>query len=51
MSIWFSGGFRVMTVGILAYSHPIPFDCVVKPRFKGVESLLSEERERFGIQM
>jgi hypothetical protein len=40
-----------MTVDILAYSYPIPFDCVVKPRFREVESLLAEERERFGIQI
>ncbi len=38
-------------VDILVYSRPIPFDCVVKPRFKDVESLLAEERERFGIQI
>jgi hypothetical protein len=38
-----------MTVDILAYSRPIPFDCVVRTRFSEVESLLAEERERFGI--
>jgi hypothetical protein len=40
-----------MTVNILAYSRPIPFDCVVKPRFREAESLLAKERERFGIQI
>ena len=41
-----------MAVDILAYtSRPIPFDCVVKPRFREVESLLAEERERFGVQI
>ena len=40
-----------MTVDILAQSPPIPFDCVVKPRFSEVESVLAEERERFGIQI
>jgi hypothetical protein len=40
-----------MTVDILAYSRPIPFDCVIKPRFREVESLLAEERELFGIQI
>ena len=36
---------------LLAYSRPVPFDCVVKPRFGEVGSLLAEERERFGIQI
>jgi hypothetical protein len=36
-------------VDILAYSRPVPYDCVVKPRFPDVESILAEERERFGI--
>jgi hypothetical protein len=40
-----------MTVDILAHSRPVPFDCVVKPRFREVEHLLAEERERFGIKM
>ncbi|KAI0276734.1 cytochrome P450 [Russula aff. rugulosa BPL654] len=31
--------------------RPIPFDCVTKPRFREVESVLAEERERFGIQI
>ena len=35
----------------LACSRPVPFDCVVKPRFADVESILAVERERFGIQM
>ena len=30
-------------------SRPVPYDCVVKPRFAEVESILAEERERFGI--
>jgi hypothetical protein len=38
-----------MRVDIVAYSRPIPFDCVVKPRFREVEYILAEERERFGI--
>ena len=29
-------------------SRPVPYDCVVKPRFAEVESILAEERERFG---
>ncbi|KAF8488217.1 cytochrome P450 [Russula emetica] len=41
----------LMTVDILVYSCPIPFDCVVKPRFREVEYLLADERERFGIQI
>jgi hypothetical protein len=36
-------------VDILACSRPVPYDCVVKPRFAEVESILAEERERFGI--
>ncbi len=35
----------------LVRSRPVPFECVVKPRFAEVESILAEERERFGIQM
>jgi hypothetical protein len=35
-----------MMVELLAYSRPIPFDCVDNPRFREVESLLSEEREQ-----
>jgi hypothetical protein len=30
-------------------SRPVPYDCVVNPRFPEVESILAEERERFGI--
>ena len=37
------------SVDILACSRPVPYDCVVKPRFPEVESILAEERERFGI--
>jgi hypothetical protein len=40
-----------MRVDIVAYSRPISFDCVIKPRFREVESLLAEERERFGIRI
>ena len=40
-----------MTIDILAYSHPIPFDCIVNPRFREAESVLAEERERFGVQL
>ncbi|KAH9987255.1 cytochrome P450 [Russula vinacea] len=29
--------------------RPVPYDCIVKPRFAEVESILAEERERFGI--
>ena len=36
-------------VDILACSRPIHYDCVVKRRFIEVESILAEERERFGI--
>ena len=40
-----------MRVDIVGYSRPIPFDCVVRPRFREVGSILAEERERFGIQI
>ena len=36
-------------VNILERSRPVPYDCIVKPRFAEVESILAEERERFGI--
>ena len=36
-------------VDVLACSRPTPYDCVVKPRFPEVESILAKERERFGI--
>ena len=36
---------------MLGFSRPVPYDCVVKPRFAEAESILAEERERFGIQM
>ena len=32
-----------------ADSHPVPYGCVVTPRLAEVESILAEERERFGI--
>jgi hypothetical protein len=31
------------------YSRPVSYDCVLKSRFPEVESILAEERERFGI--
>ena len=34
---------------MLACSRPVPYDCVVTHRFPEVESILEEERERFGI--
>jgi len=39
----------VVDAGI--FIRPVPYDCIVKPRFADVESLLAEERERFGIQI
>ena len=38
-----------LLVNIPACSRPAPYNCVVKPRFAEVESILAEERERFGI--
>ncbi|KAI0276739.1 cytochrome P450 [Russula aff. rugulosa BPL654] len=38
---------NVVDAGIV--TRPVPYDCVVKPRFAEVESILAEERERFGI--
>jgi hypothetical protein len=35
---------------MLGCSRPAPYDCVVKPRFAEVESILVEERDRLGIQ-
>ncbi len=35
--------------GMLVRSRPVPYDCVVKPRFPEVESILAEERERLGM--
>ncbi|KAF8488221.1 hypothetical protein F5888DRAFT_1804626 [Russula emetica] len=37
----------VVDVGTV--NRPVPYDCIVKPRFAEVESILAEERERFGI--
>ena len=34
---------------MLGHSRPVFYDSVVKPRFAEVESILAEERERFGI--
>ena len=34
---------------VLACSHPVPYDCIITPRFPEVEFILAEERERFGI--
>jgi hypothetical protein len=36
-------------VDIFACSRPLPYDCIIKPRFPEVESILAEERERFGL--
>jgi len=35
---------------MLARSHPVPYDCVITPRFAEVESILAEEYERLGIE-
>jgi hypothetical protein len=31
----------------LACSRPVPYDCMITPRFPEVLSILAEERERF----
>jgi hypothetical protein len=49
VSIRFSGGLIFGLVDVFACSRPLPYDCVVKPRFPEVESILAEERERFGL--
>ena len=41
----------LLLVYILAYSRPAPYECVITPRFSEVESILAEERERFGIRI
>ncbi|KAI9450251.1 cytochrome P450 [Russula earlei] len=37
----------LVDAGLIA--RPVPYDCVVRPRFTGMESILAEERERFEI--
>jgi len=38
---------KLVDTGVVC--EPVPYDCVVRPRFPEVESILEEERERFGI--
>jgi len=30
-------------------TRPVPYDCVIRPRFTGMSSVLAEERERLGV--
>ena len=38
-----------LLVDFLEYSRSAPYECVIKPRFPEVESILAQEREHFGI--
>lgn len=51
VSILLSNVLILLLVYIFAYSRPAPYECVITPRFPEVESILAEERERFGIQL
>ena len=33
--------------GFFIYSRPLPYNCIVTPRFPEVQSILVEERESF----